>query len=430
MSTVRENVTIAHERAKRLGALDGDLRRKALHAIADLLAREEAAIVAANARDLERAAAENLAAPLLKRLRFDGSKLEQAVTGLRSVADLPDPVGTVLLRRELDEGLVLRKETCPIGVIAMIFESRPDALVQIASLALKSGNAVVLKGGSEARESNRILADIVARGSEDAGMPAGWIQLLETREDVTELLKLDDLVDLMIPRGSNEFVRYIMDHTRIPVLGHADGVCHVYLDAAADDTIAVDVTVDSKTQYVAVCNAAETLLVHRDAAERLLPVVGTALRDAGVELRGCERTRAVLPDTIPATEEDWATEYLDMILSIRVVDSLEDAIDHINRYGSGHTDAIVTADGAAARRFTGGVDSASVMWNASTRFADGFRYGLGAEVGIGTGKIHARGPVGVEGLLSYKWIVEGQGHTVADYSEGRRSFSHRDLPLR
>ncbi|MFP4153927.1 MAG: glutamate-5-semialdehyde dehydrogenase [Alkalispirochaeta sp.] len=429
MSAVRENVSVAHATAKRLGAIGGDLRRKALHRIAELLEREEAAIAAANARDLERAEAEDLPAPLLKRLRFDGAKLEQAVTGVRSVADLPDPVGRVLLRRELDEGLVLRKETCPIGVIAMIFESRPDALVQIASLALKSGNAVVLKGGSEARESNRILAGLVARGSEEAGIPAGWIQLLETRDDVTELLKRDDLVDLMIPRGSNEFVRYIMDHTRIPVLGHADGVCHVYLDAAAEEKIAVDVTVDSKTQYVAVCNAAETLLVHRDAAERLLPVVGAALRDAGVELRGCQGTRAVLPDTIPATEDDWAAEYLDMILSIRVVESLEDAIDHINRYGSGHTDAIVTDDSDAARRFTEAVDSASVMWNASTRFADGFRYGLGAEVGIGTGKIHARGPVGVEGLLSYKWIVEGRGHIVSDYGGGRRSFTHRDLPL-
>jgi glutamate-5-semialdehyde dehydrogenase len=304
MSTVRDRVTVAHTTAKRLGAIDGDLRRSALQRIADLLENEGETIIAANAADLERAATDNLAAPLLKRLRFDQGKLEQAATGVRSVADLPDPVGTVLLRRELDEGLILRKETCPIGVIAMIFESRPDALVQIASLALKSGNAVILKGGSEARESNRVLAGIIARGSEEAGIPAGWIQLLETRDDVAALLKLDDLVDLMIPRGSNEFVRYIMDHTRIPVLGHADGVCHVYLDSSAEEAIAVDVTVDSKTQYVAVCNAAETLLVHRDAADRLLPVVGARLRDAGVELRGCERTRTILPEVIPATEED------------------------------------------------------------------------------------------------------------------------------
>ncbi|MDA3948304.1 MAG: glutamate-5-semialdehyde dehydrogenase [Spirochaeta sp.] len=427
VNTVRERVAAARNAAQQLGAIDGVTRAEALRAIAGALRDNAAAIHRAHETDLTRAAEENLAAPLLKRLRFDEAKLNQAIVGVESVAALPDPVGAELLRRELDTGLILTKQTSPIGVVAMIFESRPDALVQIASLALKSGNAIVLKGGSEALESNRILADVIATAGTGAGIPAGWLQLIETRSDVTELLALDDLVDLMIPRGSNEFVRYIMDNTRIPVLGHADGICHVFLDATADPRIASDVTVDAKTQYVAVCNSVETLLVHADSAAALLPDVAAALAERGVQLRGCQRTREVLPEIEAATEEDWRAEYLDLILAVKVVDSLEAAVTHINTYGSGHTDAIVTTDSGAAERFLSAVDSASVIWNASTRFADGFRYGLGAEVGISTAKIHARGPVGVEGLLSYKWILRGNGHTVAPYSDGKRQFTHRDL---
>jgi glutamate-5-semialdehyde dehydrogenase len=426
-TTVRERVAAARRAAKQLGAISGATRAAALHGIAGALRDHADAIFRANKTDRARAATEDLAAPLVKRLRFDEAKLEQAIVGVESVAELPDPVGAELLRRELDTGLILTKQTSPIGVVAMIFESRPDALVQIATLALKSGNAIVLKGGSEALESNRVLADIISVAGTAAGIPDGWLQLIETRSDVTELLALDDLVDLMIPRGSNEFVRYIMDNTRIPVLGHADGICHVFLDAAADIRVATDVTVDAKTQYVAVCNSVETLLVHADSADALLPEVAAALGERGVQLRGCERTRKVLPEIEAATEADWRAEYLDLILAVKIVDSLEDAITHINTYGSGHTDAIVTADAEAAERFLGAVDSASVMWNASTRFADGFRYGLGAEVGISTAKIHARGPVGVEGLLSYKWILRGNGHTVTPYSDGTRRFTHRDL---
>lgn len=427
MSSVRDRVAAAHAAAKRLAATSAAARNEALQRIGAALQGRRDEIIAANVADLERADRDGLAAPLYKRLRFDEKKLTQAVTGVTSVASLPDPVGTELLRRELDDGLILRKRTSPIGVIAMIFESRPDALIQIASLALKSGNAIVLKGGSEAMESNRVLARVITEATESV-VPEGWIQLIETREDVGELLQLDDLVDLMIPRGSNEFVRYIMDHTRIPVLGHADGICHVYLDRAADEETAVAVTVDSKTQYVAVCNAAETLLVHKDVAETLLPVVVDALQAKGVEIRGCERTRSIVAGVAEADESDWSAEYLDMVIAVRVVSSEEEAIDHINRYGSGHTDAIVTTDDEAAERFFTAVDSASVMRNASTRFADGFRYGLGAEVGISTGKIHARGPVGVEGLVSYKWIVSGNGHVVSDYSDGTRRFTHRDVP--
>lgn len=427
-ASVRDRATAARRAGLKLRRSDGHLRNAGLDAIAAALEARGAEIEAANQADREAAKQGGLAAPLAKRLVFDAGKRAQAVEGLRSVRALDDPLGRELSRRELDEGLILSQVSAPIGVIAMIFESRPDALVQIASLALKSGNALVLKGGSEAANSNRVLAEVISEATVAAGLPHGWLQLIETRADVTALLELDDLIDLMIPRGSNEFVRYIMDNTRIPVLGHADGICHLYLDAAAEQDMALRVSLDAKTQYVAVCNALETLLIHQDAAERLLPALARTLTDAGVELRGCERSRRIVPDMKPASEQDWKTEYLDLILSVRVVDSLEEAVAHINTYGSGHTDGIVTSDEATAREFFASVDSASLMWNASTRFADGFRYGLGAEVGISTARIHARGPVGVEGLLTYKWLVMGQGHVVADYSSGTRSFTHRDLP--
>jgi len=311
----------------------------------------------------------------------------------------------------------------------MIFESRPDALVQMAGLCLKSGNAVLLKGGREALETNRVLARVIGEATEKAGLEASWIHLLETREDVTAMLELDEYIDLIVPRGSNDFVRHIMINTTIPVLGHADGVCHAYVDATVDVEAAVDVVVDSKTQYVAVCNAIETLLVHADAAPRFLPAMAQAMQEKGVELRGCSRTREYLPDVAAADESDWGTEYLDYILAVRVVDSAGEAISHINRYGSHHTEAILSTDESAAHTFMDRVDSASVMWNCSTRFADGFRYGLGAEVGISTSKLHARGPVGLEGLVTYKWLLYGSGQLVARYSgEDARSYTHRPLP--
>lgn len=429
MSTVRQQISTAARAAKHLGGISGAVRNAALESIATALERRRGEIVSANEEDLAQADRDGLSAPLLKRLRFDDSKIDGSIVGVRSVAGLPDPVGKTILRRELDEGLILTKRTSPIGVIAMVFESRPDALVQIASLALKSGNAVILKGGSEAKASNRILADTIAAATATAGIPEGWIQLIETREDVAELLRQDGEVDLIIPRGSNEFVRYIMDNTTIPVLGHADGVCHVYIDESADPTIAVTVSVDSKTQYVAVCNAAETLLIHESVAKEQLPAIAAALREYNVEIRGCPRTREILSWVESADESDWRAEYLDYTIAIRVVGSIDTAITHINTYGSGHTDAIVTGDENAAERFITNVDSASVMWNVSTRFADGYRYGLGAEVGISTGKIHARGPVGVEGLVSSKWILQGHGHTVAPYASGERAFHHRDLSI-
>lgn len=319
------------------------------------------------------------------------------------------------------------KCTCPIGVIGVVFESRPDALVQISALCLKSGNAVLLKGGREAAETNRVLSEIIVEASVKAGVPENWMALLQTREEVTAMLALDNHIDLIVPRGSNEFVKHIMANTHIPVLGHADGICHVYVDKHAELDMAIKIAVDSKTQYVAVCNAAETLLVHRNIAGEFLPIVKTALEQKGVAIRGCERTAAVI-DVVPATETDWQTEYLDLILSIKIVDSLDEAIEHINRYGSGHTDVIVTADKQRGMRFMDYVDSADVFFNCSSRFSDGFRFGLGAEVGISTNKIHARGPVGLEGLVIYKYRLIGNGHRVADYSgDGARSFSHRRL---
>ncbi len=400
-----------------------ELRNHALLAMAEALRVHSAEIGEANRRDLE--ASRDLGDALQKRLVFDEKKLRGVVDGLEALASLPDPLGRVLTRTELAEGLHLRRVTCPIGVIGIIFEARPDALVQISSLCLKSGNAVLLKGGKEALHTNRILAEVIRNATEAVGLPGDWIQLLETREEVNGMLRLNEYIDLIVPRGSNSFVKYIMENTTIPVLGHSAGLCHLFLDASANLEKAVAIAVDAKTQAPATCNTVETLLVHKDAASRLLPAVCDALRNAGVELRGDEMSRSIVTWMKPATEEDWSTEYLALILSVKVVDDLAAAIAHINRFGSHHTDAIVTEDAAAAELFQRRVDSADVFWNASTRFADGYRFGLGAEVGISTSKIHARGPVGLEGLTIYKWLLSGQGDTVAPFADGRRAFTHR-----
>ncbi len=410
-----------------LGGISAGIKNAALGRIKDALLTQSGDILSANGADMEDAQKAALAAPLLKRLKFDQAKLEEVCAGIESLIKLPDPVGQTLSAMELDKGLELYKVSCPIGVIGVIFESRPDALVQISTLCLKSGNAVLLKGGSEALRTNQVLARIIAEAGVAAGIPAGWLGLLQTRDDVSQMLTMDDAIDLIIPRGSNEFVRHIMQNTTIPVMGHADGICHVYVDRSADVDMAVRLTVDSKCQYVAVCNAAETLLVHQDIAPVFLPKVKAALEAKNVELRGCSITRQIIAVN-PASEQDWKTEYLDYILSIRTVDSLQQAIEHINTYGSGHTDAIVAADKTAAAAFMNRVDSADVFWNASTRFADGFRYGLGAEVGISTHKLHARGPVGLEGLVIYKWLLAGSGQIAADYSgPAAKAYTHKPL---
>jgi glutamate-5-semialdehyde dehydrogenase len=419
----------AERAALRLANADEATRDEALRSIADAIRERESEILEANAVDVE--AAEAMLADgeytqaLVDRLKLDATKVEEIASMVESVAEQDDPLGETLAARELDEDLELYRVAVPIGVVATVFESRPDALVQIAALALKSGNAVVLKGGSEASESNRVLHEAIVDATAD--LPDGWAALIEAHEEVDRLLELDDRVDLVMPRGSSEFVSYIQENTQIPVLGHTEGICHVYVDADADLEMAADVAFDAKVQYPAVCNAVETLLVHESVADSFLPDLVERYEDAGVELRGDERTREVV-DVGPATADDWDTEYGDLELSIKVVDDAYDAIDHVNDHGSKHTESILTEDAETAETFMTGVDAASVFHNASTRFADGYRYGLGAEVGISTGKIHARGPVGLEGLTTYKYYLEGDGHLVASYSgEDAVPFTHREL---
>ena len=432
MKDLHQMADASRQAALLLAAASLEARNAALLAMARRLTERQAEIFAANEADVAEATQANLAAPLLNRLKFREEKLAAVTDGLTALASLADPIGKTTYACELTEGLQLYRVACPIGVIGVIFESRPDALVQIASLALKSGNAVLLKGGREALRTNAVLCDCLREAAESAGLPADFAQLLTPREDVAAMLKEDDLIDLIIPRGSNEFVRFIMDNSRIPVLGHADGICHVYVDKAADIDMAVSIAVDSKAQNVAVCNACETLLVHRDIAADFLPALLPAMQAKNVRLLGDEAVRAII-GVEPAADADWETEYLDYTLSIRVVDDLAAAIAHINRYGSGHTDCIVTADMAAAQTFMTRVDSAGVYHNVSTRFADGFVYGFGAEVGIATGKIHARGPMGLEGLTTYKYKLLGSGQLMAEMKSGKRQYTHRileeDCPL-
>ncbi|WP_019177916.1 glutamate-5-semialdehyde dehydrogenase [Methanomassiliicoccus luminyensis] len=425
MKPVRAAAEKAREASYRLSSLPLAVRNKALESIAEALLSRQDEISRANAIDLEAAEKAKISKVLVKRLKFDGPKIEEAVRGVRALIEQEDVVGKLLSRTELDDGLVLDKVSCPIGVIGVVFESRPDALVQISCLCLKSGNAVLLKGGSEAKETNEVLArTIVDAVAGVDGRFADAVQLLSTREEFRELLKHDDLIDLIIPRGSNELVRSIKESTRIPVMGHAAGICHTYVDKDADLDMAVKVCFDAKVQYPAVCNAMETLLVHRAVAEDFLPRMAAEYGKAAVELRGDDATRKLIK-AVPATEGDWSAEYNDLVLAVKIVGSLDEAIEHVNRFSSHHTDAIVTRDEGAAQRFMDLVDSSSVMWNASTRFADGYRYGLGAEVGISTNKTHARGPVGLEGLVIYKYKLRGTGQTVAEYSgKDARKFTH------
>ena len=401
-------------------------RNAALTALARLLESGKDNIFAANREDIEAAEAKQLSAPLLHRLLFGEEKLAQTVRGLYALADLPDPLNRTLFANEIAESLRLYRVSCPIGVVGVIFESRPDALIQISSLCIKSGNTVLLKGGREALRTNQVLCGLVRDALDEVSLPADAAQLLETREDVAGMLKEDTLIDLIIPRGSNSFVRYIMDNSRIPVLGHSDGICHVYVDRDADLRKALDISLDSKTQNVSVCNAMETLLVHRDIAPRFLPEAAGLFADAHTEIRGDAETRALI-SCLPATDEDWSTEYLDYVLSVRIVGSPEEAVSHINRYGSHHTDCIVTENADTAASFMNKVDSAGVYWNVSTRFADGFVYGLGAEVGIATGKLHARGPMGLEGLCTYKYKLIGCGQTMSAVKSGKIPYTHRPL---
>ena len=430
MSDIIQKAKVAREASYALAKLPGDVRVDELEKVAEAIWRQKEAILEANARDLEIAMKMlqkgEITGPMIKRLELNPEKIQGIIDMVRGVASQEDPLGKTEYAMELDKGLELFRVSSPIGVIAVIFESRPDTLVQIASLCLKSGNCVLMKGGSEARNTNQQVFEII-RNAADA-VPGGWIHNLEARREVAEILKMDDYVDLIVPRGSNDFVRYIQSNSRIPVLGHADGVCHVYVDQEADVPMALDVCYDAKVQYPSVCNAVDAILVHEAVAPRFLPRMMDRFLGRGVEVRGDARVREIVSDGVfEATDEDWGAEYLDYRVSIKVVDDAEEAINHVNKYGSHHTDAIVTANEAAALEFMESVDSASVFWNASTRFADGYRYGLGSELGISTGKIHVRGPTGLEGLTTYKYYLKGRGHIVADYSEGGRRFTHKSI---
>jgi glutamate-5-semialdehyde dehydrogenase len=437
----------AKQAANIVAGTPADIRNEALLAIAGELASHEREILEANAKDLSNAAKllaqGELTQALVDRLKLDHNKLAAVVSGIRQIAKMPDPIGKIDLDRELDTDLELQRITCPIGLIGVIFEARPEALPQIAALCLKSANGIILKGGAEAEHCNRILFDCVKQAAVRAGLPADCLVLLESRADVSELLKADRFVDLIIPRGSNSLVRHIQDNTRIPVLGHADGVCHVYVDSSADLEKATSIICDAKAQYPAACNAAETILIHESIASSLMPKLLKGLADHKVSVR-CDSqalalagkaavalagTAAVSLEAVaPATDKDWGTEYGDLIVSIKIVKDLNEAIEHINNYGSGHTEAMIGEDTKTFDQFFAQINSAGVFLNASTRFADGFRYGFGAEVGISTAKQHPRGPVGIEGLVTYKYKLIGNGHVVADYvgSEAKQ-FTHRDL---
>ena len=431
LSEVVNKAIAARQASYGLAKLDKESKNEALNAIVEAIWTHRKSLLKANKKDLETAKVMlqkgEISEAMIKRLSLNTEKVQGIIDMVTSVASLNDPVGITEYARELDEGLDLFRVTSPLGVVAVIFESRPDALVQIASLCLKSGNSVLLKGGSEARHSNRELNSIIKGAT--SGLPEGWIQIMEARDEVTKLLELDDYVDLIIPRGSNEFVRYIQNNTRIPVLGHSDGVCHIYVDTAADLNMAVKVCLDAKVQYPSVCNAVDTILVHKDIAQSCIAPLVEKFLEKDVEIRGGEHVLDIIDTGVKkATDDDWGFEYLDYIVALKIVSDAEEAITHINRYGSHHTDAVITSNAKTAAYFIDSVDSANVFWNASTRFADGYRYGLGSEVGISTGKIHARGPTGLEGLTIYKYILRGGGHIVADYvGKDALKYTHRPL---
>jgi glutamate-5-semialdehyde dehydrogenase len=436
---IEEKVIEAKKASIILASVSTDTKNAALEAMAQALDDNRDKILEANQKDIE--AAEKLkrkgklSQALVDRLKVSDSKISGMIDGIRDVIQLEDPVGKTMDALELDQGLELYQVSCPIGLIGVIFEARPDVVPQVMSLCLKSGNATIFKGGSEALNSNRVIFDLLNEAAESTkGMPTGAFQLMETREEVNDILSMDAYIDLLIPRGSNAFVKYMQDNTKIPVLGHADGICHVYVDDEADLSKAYEVCFDSKVQYPAVCNAMETLLVNSEIAEKFLPKMARMYDEAGVQMR-CDETSFEILGQIDflksiarAIEDDWRTEYNDLTLSIKIVESMDEAIEHINNYGSHHTDGIITENDLKKKKFTDLIDSSSVMLNASTRFADGFRYGKGAEVGISTNKIHARGPVGMEGLLIYKYILVGNGDKVADYAgDEARKFTHRKL---
>jgi len=433
--TAKRVAELGKQASRKLATVPSEKRSTAIREAAEAIELAAPRLLEANAQDLAIAgkllASGEITTATLERLRLTDNKIDEMDRSMQAVADLPEPVGRVLQRTELDKGLVLEKITCPLGVLAVIFEARPDAVTQISSLALKSGNALILKPGQEVEKTALAVVEVICQSLTRSGLPEEAIGVVLGRQAVRELLDMPDLIDMVIPRGSKQLVEFIQNNTRIPVLGHAEGICHVYVDAAANTQMALDIIDDAKTDYPAACNAAETVLVHAQIAEAFLPRLAERMHARRVSLRGCEKTRAVLSDTsIAAVAEDgWHREYSDLALAVRVVGSLDEAIEHIHRYGSSHTETIVTQDSAAAEEFLARVDSAGVFHNASTRFADGYRYGFGAEVGISTSKLHARGPVGIEGLTTYKYVLRGSGQVARDYhGANARLFTHRPLP--
>ncbi len=414
-----------------LASLSTVAKNQALNAVADKLEENKELIFQENSKDLEEAKSLLESGEINKstfnRLKLDENKMRDMIKGIRDVKKLEDPVNKKLWAMGMDTGLDLYCVSCPIGVIGVIFEARPDVIPQICSLAIKSANAVLLKGGKEAHNTNTILVKLIKEALEQADFPKEAINLLYSREDVAKMLSMDKYIDLIIPRGGNSLVQYIKSNTKIPVMGHADGICHIYIDEQADVKKATDVCIDAKTQYPSACNAVETILIHESLLVNYLPQLVIELEKAQVEVRGCERCREFVPHLKRATKEDWSTEYGDKIVSIKAVRDIFDAIAHINIYGSGHTDCIISEDKQAVESFMNLVDSAGVFANASTRFADGYRYGLGAEVGISTAKTHARGPVGLEGLVIYKYKLYGAGQTVAPYADGKKTFIHQRI---
>ena len=401
----------ARAAARLMARADTQSKNRALHAIAAELDARRGELADANAKDMQNGRDNGLDAALLDRLELNDARIDGMIEGLKQIAELPDPVGEISDLKYRPSGIQLGKMRVPLGVVGIIYESRPNVTIDAASLCLKSGNATILRGGSEALHSNAAIAACIASGLHKVGLPEAAVQVVDTtdRAAVGALISMPEYVDVIVPRGGKGLIERISREARVPVIKHLDGICHVYLDDRADAKKAFDIALNAKTHRYGVCNAMETLLVAEAVAAEFLPKLAAAYAEKGVELRGCDKTRAILPQALAASEEDWATEYLAPVLSIRVVADMDAAMDHIAQYSSGHTEAIVTEDYSRARRFLAEVDSSSVMVNASTRFADGFEYGLGAEIGISTDKIHARGPVGLEGLTSQKWIVFGDG---------------------
>ena len=429
---VRALAQAAKQAARCIASASIEQRDQALEDVARAIERSAPEILAANAQDIAEAEPAlgrgELSKALVDRLKLSPQKLESMIAGVRAVIALPDPIGRVLDRIELDEGLELEKVSCPLGLLAVIFEARPDAVTQISALAIKSANAVILKPGREVERTARVIVENIRAALRSRAIAEALVTDIQQRAEVSELLKLDDLIDLVIPRGGYDLVRYVQSNTRIPVLGHSEGVCHIYVDAAADFEMALDIIDDAKTDYPAVCNAVETVLVDQAVAGKFLPLLAARMKEKGVRLRGCPLAISAIRDVAvePVAENEWHTEYGDLILALKVVRGVNEAIDHIQRFGSAHTDAIVTNDLDTANTFLQRVDSAGVFHNASTRFADGYRYGFGAEVGISTSKLHARGPVGLDGLTTYKYILRGHGQVARDYQGPRaRPFLHR-----